>query len=682
MKLAYLVPLRHTLFCAVITLLLLAVACQNTADEPATTRTSAVVTGPNPTNTPVPTRTSAAVSVNPVEATAIPTSTPRATATATLDEQLELDPGALISLRMESQVGVLLDEFPEEMKERVTAELIAQPEEMWRQRAIKQVELTYNRLHFRGFAYAKVGVPGKGQLPYPPPEQWQIELDPAGPAVQTIDGHELVMINYTFSSTLLTDVFSPGEAEAALAEVGGSWREPFVFPADPTMILQRTSNACLNEGGFPPNSYDSENVATFYDYTCQSDDGGVAGCHRTTLPSFSCQEALNFTVGTVDAVLEFEHLEWDEERAAEIRIGQVTSLEAPDLLVVGEDLENHRITYRYFPADSCALQEACVGAPGWRRLLQFDATVHNVGAEALHIGPVLGEDLETNLFEYDACHNHIHYSNYGDFLFGPDPKPNKRAFCVESTSRFSNNELSPLTHPYTCSLQGIQAGWVDEYGAGLDCQWIDITDATTAAAAEPVTVPLTFRSNTNEFLCEGEPVLDENGERVWAFSGQYNEAGLPIAYPLCELSENWDVNNQGTADVLIPPSGSFVTQPCESGQTGPLRNCGFTAEEEALTCNPGEQVTMRCELTSSDPEAAVQVVRVCEASAVLETGTACAYNAALANMLVGESTTEITFTCPLPRDAAEPGGLYAFYSAPIFTGDPSQSVSCEVVGSS
>ena len=51
-----------------------------------------------------------------------------------------------------------------------------------------------------------------------------------------------------------------------------------------------------------------------------------------------------------------------------------------------------------FPADSCALQEACVGASGWRRLLQFDATVHNVGAEALHIGPVLGEDLETNLF--------------------------------------------------------------------------------------------------------------------------------------------------------------------------------------------------------------------------------------------------------------------------------------------
>ncbi|MCB9006044.1 MAG: hypothetical protein H6656_01410 [Ardenticatenaceae bacterium] len=29
---------------------------------------------------------------------------------------------------------------------------------------------------------------------------------------------------------------------------------------------------------------------------------------------------------------------------------------------------------------------------------------------------------------------------------------------------------------FSCNNQGIQAGWVDEYGAGLDCQWIDITD--------------------------------------------------------------------------------------------------------------------------------------------------------------------------------------------------------------
>lgn len=670
---------RCSLFIISIITFFLTAACQDTTTE----NTTEIIASPSTTNTPISRsdslQTATIVPLSPSEVTAIPTIIPAPTASPSLTEQFSFDPGSLISLQMESGVGVLLNEFPPDMRNRVAAELIAKPEEFWIERATKQVELTYNRLHFRSFAYAKEGILDKGQLPYPPKEQWHIELDPTGPSIQTVNGHELVIINYTYSSILLTDSRSPSEAEPALAQVGGVWEEPFILPADPTNILQRTSNACLNEAGFPPNSYDSENVSTFFDYTCQADDGGVAGCHRTTLANFSCQEALNLTVGTIETTMVFEHLPWNESLANEVRTGQVTQLDAPDLMVVGEDLNNYRISYRYFPADSCALQEACVGGSGWRRLLQFDATVHNVGAEALHIGPVLGEDPDTNLFEYDACHNHIHYSNYGDFLFGQEAAPNKRAFCVESTSRLSNNELAPLTHPYTCSLQGIQAGWVDEYGAGLDCQWIDITDVVESETNEPVKVPLTFRSNTNEFLCEGKPVLDKNGEQVWAFSGLTNDAGLPIAYPVCEQAEDWEINNEGSTDIIIPPTGSFVTQPCLGSETGPLRNCGFTANEEALTCAAGEQVTMRCELTNDNTTMVTQVVRVCEASSLLGTGTACTYSDALANNIVGSAMEEISFTCPLPRDASELGGLFTLYSAPILTSDPQQVVNCEII---
>ena len=32
-------------------------------------------------------------------------------------------------------------------------------------------------------------------------------------------------------------------------------------------------------------------------------------------------------------------------------------------------------------------------------------------------------------------------------------------------------------------------------------------------------MPLTFNSNSDAFLCEGEPVLDENGEPVWEWLG-------------------------------------------------------------------------------------------------------------------------------------------------------------------
>ena len=208
------------------------------------------------------------------------------------------------------------------------------------------VALTYNRLQFWPFFY-----PDKGQLPLPPQSLWHIELN-GEPFRQTINGHELILIDYTFSSTLLTGPDEPAKAEPALAEIGGVWDEPFILPPDPTQLLQRTGNACLNEGGFPPNSYDSENVDIFYDYSCTAESGGAAGCHRTTLPTLSCLQALNATVGTVETAVRFQRLEWDEDLANQVRIGEVVSEDAPDLLVVSEDLQNYRIVYRYFPSNS------------------------------------------------------------------------------------------------------------------------------------------------------------------------------------------------------------------------------------------------------------------------------------------------------------------------------------------
>ena len=53
-------------------------------------------------------------------------------------------PGALIQVSMQSQVGILLDEFPEEIREEVVANLMTQSEEMWPglARAARQVRLT------------------------------------------------------------------------------------------------------------------------------------------------------------------------------------------------------------------------------------------------------------------------------------------------------------------------------------------------------------------------------------------------------------------------------------------------------------------------------------------------------------------------------------------------------------
>jgi hypothetical protein len=49
----------------------------------------------------------------------------------------------------------------------------------------------------------------------------------------------------------------------------------------------------------------------------------------------------------------------------------------------------------------------------------------------------------------------------------------KQAFCLEDTDQI---DPSKPGQGFTCSYQGISAGWADTYGTYLPCQWIDITD--------------------------------------------------------------------------------------------------------------------------------------------------------------------------------------------------------------
>lgn len=577
-----------------------------------------------------------------------PTASPNVTAVANKD-------GALVGISMTSQVGVLLDEIPQDMRDQVVADLLAQPQEAWLERARRQVQLTRNRLNFRNFVYEE-----KGQLPLPPAELWDIRLDDEAPTRQLVQGHDLVMIGYTFTSTLLTDGQSPGQAEPALVAVGGVWQEPFIFPIDPDLLLQRTGNACINEGGFPPNSFDSENIWHFYDFDCTADSGGAAGCHRAYLPTLSCREALAGRVGEVETSLRFERLAWDDGLAEQVRL-EAAREESADLTAVTEDLATNRIVYRYFEEDDCALAEGAVGGSGWRRLLQFDATVWNIGEQPLHIGKANVEDAENHVFTYSACHDHFHYTNYGDFFLQGMAAltGSKQAFCVQSTTRMSNNETTPLTHDYSCSFQGIQAGWADEYIAGLDAQWVDITDLKLPAAG--TAVQLGFKSNGDQFLCEGKPIVDENGVQLWEPSGFVALDGDSINRPQCDFIPDWDVNNTAVQEVFIPPDGSLVTTPCTNSETSPLRNCGFfevEMNEEDLFCEPGTAV----EITLPDSYTEPLVIRACEWSNVLNTGVACSYETSLFNEIILDPTEAISFSCPLIRDSNDLEGKFSLYA--------------------
>jgi hypothetical protein len=582
------------------------------------------------------------------------------------------EPGALIATSVDGRVGYLLDELPEALRARAAEQLIAQPESVWQDRAHKQLQLMSYRLVFRDAFYDEAD--GKGQLPLPPEEKWNVTLLGA-PARESVGVHDLVLVDYRFESTLLTDVDSPAASDAALARVGGSWDESFVLPLDPELLLQRTGYACMDESEFPPNSVDGENVYTFYDQECTADD---EDCHISETPDYDCTEALDRRIGSLSANLHFERLAWDGKVADQARVGKIGRPGA-DLQVIGQGLDNHRIIYRYISASSCAMKENCVSGLGWRRLLQFDASIKNIGADALNIGDIdyYLESQDTalathNTFVYSDCHKHYHFSHYGKFELSSEEQRlgRKEAFCLQSTSRYGNNETSPLTHPYSsCSYQGIQAGWGDDYGAGIECQWIDVTGMADAA---PITAKLDFKSNPDQFLCEGEPVLGSDDEPEFVDSGFKTDTGLEVDRAACDFSPKWDDNNEDSRMIPINPTGGLVTSACTRGQLGPLRDCGFqegVGSVKVLPCAVGSSITLHCSVPAG---AAPAVVRVCEYSELQKTGVSCVQRDALANQLVEGSDVAVEVACPGGRDVVEVGGHVALYSAAALPGDSVQ----------
>jgi hypothetical protein len=473
---------------------------------------------------------------------------------------------------------------------------------------------------------------------------------------------------------LLTNVESVAESEPALGTTGGTWAEPFALPVDPELVLERTGYACMDEADFPPNSVDSENALQFYDQDCE---GGPTDCHLTEpIPTHDCVTTVRGTIGVVETEMRFERVAWDAAVADAVRVGTPT-IDGAELEVISAGLGNNRLIYRYFPEDSCAIAEGCVGGPGWRRLLQFDASVKNLGKKPVHIGDVSEESLaaQHNMFEFSACHEHNHFSHYGAFSYGTGEMQlgSKKAFCLESVTRYGNNEFSPLTHPYGCHFQGVQAGWGDDYIAGLDCQWVDVTPIDTSAGA--VTAPLTFHLNPDGFLCEGNPVLDGEGNMTFEPTDFRTEAGLAVDRIACDESPDYDTNNVGTLDVTLPPDGTYVTEACKRGQLGALRNCGFTEQDDRVACDAGQPLRLRCAVAA---DAAPQVVRVCERSEALGTGIACTFRESLASVAVEAGGVDVDFDCPAMRDAMEPGGAYSLFTAPLFPEDAAAPVTCTV----
>ncbi|CAF1266396.1 unnamed protein product, partial [Didymodactylos carnosus] len=356
------------------------------------------------------------------------------------------------------------------------------------------------------------------------------------------------------------------------------------------------------------------------------------------------------------------------------------------------DLQRNRLVYLYIEADGCEIVEQCVETSGWRRLLRFSTTAPNFGIEDLQLGRVSyfandpPSDLVTkyHMFEFSPCHQHFHFSHYANFTFGSlsNARNSKRGFCLQAVYRHANAEWSPLAQAYyTCSNQGIPAGWQDVYQDGIPCQWIDVTSYNTRK--QEYTSYLQSHVNPDGFLCEGVSINNSwietnfsttccNGEGCCGNSNSTECCGgEPVYRTNCDYWSGYEDDNKAETEVTLPLNGNGqLTADCWtiSGHWGPRRDCGFRLHPygKYLSCQPGEYKTLMKVQTSIE----YQILRVCEASIALQCGMACTWNNSLANVIVDKKQSKnVHFLCPAARDEIETGGRFAVYVAPLFEED-------------
>ncbi len=145
----------------------------------------------------------------------------------------------------------------------------------------------------------------------------------------------------------------------------------------------------------------------------------------------------------------------------------------PDLSVDGNLLYNSMYQETINGTDACLVNEGCLQGLGNREIIRFSTRIDNLGNQDYYIGT---PNTTNNQFVWDLCHNHYHYSGYAVYELY-DNNGNlmpeigfKNGFCVL--------DLGCVTGlaKFGCGNMGITAGCYDIYSAGLQCQWVDVTD--------------------------------------------------------------------------------------------------------------------------------------------------------------------------------------------------------------
>lgn len=246
-----------------------------------------------------------------------------------------------------------------------------------------------------------------------------------------------------------------------------------------------------------------------------------------------------------------------------------------DMSVVVEDTLASIYTQTLdFAPDACPVIDGCLPEGGTRRLLRFDTITPNLGDADFFVGNATDNP---ELFEPSACTGSFLFANYARYRL-LDSKGvevgtgHKSAFALIDLAPFTK-DAGPAQYGFGGDM-GISVGWADIYGAGLDCQWVDITgvvagDYTLELSINPDQV-VPEASYENNILLLPVTITDDipPPPKEWvcpdAFYGTNDgcDCGCGVVDPDCEDTtlDSCDVCNAGCAMVCneIDPENNAV----------------------------------------------------------------------------------------------------------------------------
>lgn len=153
------------------------------------------------------------------------------------------------------------------------------------------------------------------------------------------------------------------------------------------------------------------------------------------------------------------------------------ALPLPDLVLdaayLADTVEIDRVTID----DMCLLRDGCVTGLGERRVLRFGSRTGNLGTADFVLGAT---EADNPYWTFNTCQQSYELAGFARYALTDAATGDsvalgaKSGFCIADAEEWKEGEAGSCDF-YDCRYQGISRGCADNYGAALECQWVDVT---------------------------------------------------------------------------------------------------------------------------------------------------------------------------------------------------------------